>query len=338
MASGITIKDVAKKAGVSITTVSFVLNGRKDKVSAATVERVLSIAKELGYEPDASAITLRTKKTHTIGFILPDLENGYYAAIVKRLETALSEKSYTLLIGNSNNSMEKDLDYLREFASRHVDYVVYIPSQESLQPENQNILVKELENSGLNYLILDRETDTRTHWNIVNDDVYGATLAVEYLLKNGYRHIACVTGPDNVSSSKSRLHAYRSCLAAHGIAYESELVKEGNYDFDSGVRCVEKLLEEKREFDAIFAFNDLMAYGAYSALQNAGIQVGEQVGVVGYDDLVFSTLTTPPLTSVKPDLDELVRFTVNAMLSGGENKERIYVKPSLSVRRSAPSK
>lgn len=334
-----TIKDVAKKANVSVTSVSFIFNGKDYKVSQETKDVVLKAAKELGYRPDQTARSLRTHKTNTVGFICPDICNGYYSTIAKKLEDTLNEENYTLIIGNSAYTFEKEEKYINEFSSRGVDCLVIAPCADSLKDRaSESKLELALKNSGLRYLIVDRRTKFNKHFEIANDDVFGAKLMTNYLIDNGYQHIACITGPNNVSSSIDRLKGYKEALKEHNIDFDESLIKEGNYSNQSGISCIKSLLNEKREFDAVFAFNDLMAYGVYQVLNDNGINIPNEIAVVGCDDLYFSSLINPRLTSIKPSLDEMVAEVAKFVLNNENFFGTKLIKPSLSIKDSVRNK
>lgn len=331
----ITIKDVAKKANVSVTSVSFVFNGKDSKVSKETKELVLRVANELGYQPDNNARYLRTHKSNMVGFICPDICNGYYSTIAKKLEDKLNENNFTLLIGNSAYTIDKEINYIQEFAGRRVDYLAIIPCADSLKTnKNQAMLAKALKNSGLPYIVLDRRTNFDKHLELSNDDIYGSKMATSYLLDRGYKRIACITGPNNVSSSIDRLKGYAEALNEHGIEFDETIIKEGNYSNESGAKCALELLDDKVDFDAVFAFNDLMAYGVYQAFGERNISIPNDKAIIGCDDLYFSSLINPGLTTIKPDLDKMVDLISDAIVHGSNKEGSFAIKPSLVVRSS----
>lgn len=331
----VTIKDVAKKANVSVTSVSFIFNGKDYKVSKETKELVLKVADELGYHPDNNARSLRTHKSNTVGFICPDICNGYYSTIAKKIEDKLNKNNFTLLIGNSTYTLNKEINYIQEFAARRVDYLIIIPCADTLKTnKNQALLEKTLKESGLSYIVLDRRTNFDKHFELSNDDIYGAKLATSYLLDKGYKHIACITGPNNVSSSIDRLKGYIEALNEHNIRFDSSLIKEGNYSNESGIKCAKELLDENLDFDAVFAFNDLMAYGVYQAFGEHNISIPNDKAVIGCDDLYFSSLISPNLTTIKPNLDKMVDLISDVIESGKNRDGSIIIKPTLVIRSS----
>lgn len=331
----VTIKDVALKANVSVTSVSFIFNGKDYKVSKETKDLVLKVAEELGYHPDNNARSLRTHKSNTVGFICPDICNGYYSTIAKKLEDRFNEHNLTLIIGNSAYTIKKEINYIKEFAARRVDFLIIIPCADTLKSaKNQALLEKTLKENGLPYIVLDRRTNFDNHFEISNDDIYGGKIATSYLIEKGYKRIACITGPSNVSSSIDRLKGYMEALAEHNLKFDSSLIKEGNYSNESGVKCTKELLDEKLDFDAVFAFNDLMAYGVYQVFGENNISIPSEKAVIGCDDLYFSSLISPNLTTIKPDLDKMVDLIATHIFSGDINNHSIQIKPSLVVRSS----
>lgn len=335
----VTIKDVATKANVSVTSVSFIFNGKDYKVSPETKKLVLDVAQELGYHPDNMARSLRTHKSNTVGFICPDICNGYYSTIAKKLEDKLNEENITLLIGNSAYTLEKEIKYIQEFASRRVDFLIIIPCADSLKNnKNQAQLEKVLKECGLPFAVLDRRTNFNKHFEIANDDIYGAKIATTYLLEQGYRRIACITGPSNVSSSIDRLKGYKDALNEFNIDFDESLVKEGSYSNESGVRCVEELIKDNIDFDAVFAFNDLMAYGVYQVFGEHNISIPNDKAVVGCDDLYFSSLIIPQLTSIRPNLDEMISILSEMIINKTNRVGTHIIKPSLVIRNSVRGK
>ena len=331
----VTIKDVAKKANVSVTSVSFIFNGKDYKVSKETKELVLKVADELGYHPDNNARSLRTHKSNTVGFICPDICNGYYSTIAKKLEDKLNKNNFTLLIGNSTYTLNKEINYIQEFAARRVDYLIIIPCADTLKTnKNQSLLEKTLKESGLFYIVLDRRTNFDKHFELSNDDIYGAKMATSYLLDKGYKRIACITGPNNVSSSIDRLKGYIEALKEHNIRFDSSLIKEGNYSNESGIKCAQELLDENLDFDAVFAFNDLMAYGVYQTFGEHNISIPNDKAIIGCDDLYFSSLISPNLTTIKPNLDKMVDLISDVIISGKNRDGSIVIKPTLVIRSS----
>lgn len=333
-----TIKDIAKLSNTSITTVSFVLNGRHDKVSKETIENVQKIIKEIGYVPSINASSLKSGLTKSIGLIIPDIENEYYSRISKRLSNELDKLGYSLLILNSNDNFKKELIAIDSLVKRNIDYLIIAPSIEALKEENQNKFKEILENLPFEYLIIDRKVNFNNHISILNDDYYGAKLATEYLLSKGYKNIACITGPNDVSSSKERLRGYKDALKEEGVSFNKNYIFEGDYYFYSGKISALKIFENKN-IDAIFAFNDLMAYGVYESALKNNIKIGQDIALMGYDDNSFSSLIYPCLTSTRPNINKMCEKIIEVIFDKKPILDsEIKIKTKFIVRESVGSK
>ena len=328
----ITIKEIAKEANVSITAVSFVLNGKENSVSKETAERILSVCKKYNFKPNYIASSLKSKNCKTVGCIVPDLENNYYSRLIVRLEECLKEEGYTVLITSSGYSIENCLSSIDELLNRKVGYLVIIPPS-SLFYKNSEFANTVL-NLEIPYVVLDRKIGEDKNKAVVTDDVKGGYIATKYLLDKGYKRIAAITGPDSISSSANRLEGYKKALENAGISYDSSLIFEGDYRFESGEKIAKKIFEEKLDVDAIFAFNDLMAYGVYRASNECGKKIGTDIALIGYDDNRFSSLISPGLTTVRQDIDMLCKAVVEELFTEDRTPRLVSVEPTLVERES----
>ncbi|MCI5801361.1 MAG: LacI family DNA-binding transcriptional regulator [Oscillospiraceae bacterium] len=337
-----TIKDVAKKAGVSISTVSLVMNDRPVSLSPETRAAVLEAAKELGYRPNQLAVGLVTKKTNTIGLIIPDNSNIFFAAYTNHLEAAANELGYCLILGNSNGSPEKALHYLHLFADRGVDAIILAQS-EFADPEMTKKCLETVRSLRIPVLLIDRLFRTRSIEAVVLDHFEGGYLAARHLIDLGHRRIGCLCGPLGLTSFQERLAGFRQALEECGIPYDPALVAEGDLLVESAAAALPSLLRQK--VSAIFAFNDMMAYGVYKELYRLGIKIPEDISLIGFDDLFFSDVLQPPLTTVAQPLDKMARAAMLRLSqilkdeSAGECLTQLF-HPELKVRgsTSAPGK
>ncbi len=333
MNNQITIKHIAQEANVSITAVSFVLNGKENNVSKETAERILSVCKKYNFKPNYIASSLKSKTNRTVGCIVPDLENNYYARLIVRLEEYLREEGYTVLITNTGYDVEKCFSSIDEMLNRKVGFMVIIPPS-SFYYKNSDFAKTTL-NLEIPYVILDRKMGEDKNKAVVTDDVRGGYLATKYLLDKGHKRIAAITGPNETSSSLSRLEGYKKALEFAGISYDSSLVFEGDYRFESGEKIANKILDDKLDIDAIFAFNDLMAYGVYRASNEHGVKIGKDLSVVGYDDNRFSSLISPGLTTIRQDIDSLCKAVIEELFNEDRSPKLVSVEPTLVERESA---
>ena len=332
MNSQITIKEIAKEANVSITAVSFVLNGKENSVSKETAERILGVCKKYNFKPNYIASSLKSKNCKTVGCIVPDLENNYYARLIVRLEEYLKLEGYTALITSSGYDIDNCLNSIDELLNRKVGFLVIIPPS-SLFYKNSEFAKTTL-NLEIPYVVLDRKIGEDKNKAVVTDDVHGGYLATSYLINKGHKRIAAITGPNGTSSSVNRLDGYKKALEIAGISYDPSIVFEGDYRFESGEKFAKKIFDENKDVDAIFAFNDLMAYGVYRASIERGIKVGKEISLVGYDDNSFSSLISPGLTTIRQDIDALCKAVVEELFSEDRTPKLTSIEPTLVERES----
>ncbi len=335
--SQVTIKDVAKKANVSITTVSLVLNNKAESISEETIALVRKVCKELHYQRNYMAFSLKSKVTNTIGLILPNIDNAYYARISTCLDKLLTEKGYTLFTASSENDFKKEINLFKQMETRQVDYLIILPSSSSLSKNNRGVLEETLNDLQIKYVILDRKTGFNDHIEILNDDYYGSTLAMEYLVKHGHRRIACITGPENVSSSEERLRGYINTLNKYNIPVDKSLIYVGDYTFEKA-REISKDIIKRNDVDAIFAFNDMSAYAVYDIYTENDKKIGRDISVVGFDDNPFSSLISPSLTTVKQDVQEICKEAIEQLFSEDNKKHVVKILPTLVERKSVSGK
>jgi LacI family transcriptional regulator len=340
----VTIKDVAERANVSITTVSLVLNNKSSTISKETIEKVKKCAYEINYFPDPIAASMITKKTKTIGYILPNIENTFFAKIVKSVETELISNGYNLIISNSNESFERDKKAIMLLNRRNVDFLIYTPSIESLQKENINKINDLLSSNDTPYLLVDREILGLDCNKIVSDNEYGGYLATRHLIENGHKSIACISGPLEVSSAFNRYNGYLKALKEAGIDNNDKLLLIGNYSFESGYELGLELIK-RRGVTAVFVTNDLMAYGVIKACKEHKIKIPNDLSIVGYDDLFYSAILEVPLTSVNQNVGLIAKRVSDYVFNALKNKtvldsdvEKILIQPKLVIRNSVANK
>lgn len=330
-----TIRDIAEKAGVSITTVSLVLNGKELRIASATKKKIIRIANELNYRPNQLAVGLITKKTNTIGLIVPDISNTFFGEVAKGAEKEASSCAYNIILCNTNDNPDKDVEYLNILLDRGVDAVIMVPSANSADSMAKKCL-NLMEQCQKPLVLVDRIKMGEKHTSISVDHEQGGYIATKYLIENGHTRIGCITGPLGMLNSRLRFLGYKKALKDSDIRFQAKYVEEGNYHVEDGERLAEGLFENK--VTAIFAFNDLMAYGVYKAAAKHGCRIPEDISVVGFDDLFYSGIMEVPLTTIHQPSYEIGEAAVKriAELVKDENtkKEAIIFKPKLIVRNS----
>lgn len=329
-----TIKDIACATGLSVATVSLVLNNKGKNIPECTRDRIKTAAKDLNYRPDYTARSLVTGRSNTIGVIIPDISNSFFAETVRHIQLELDKYGYDIILCNSEEKMQNDVKYIGWLSSRRVDGLILTMSAESMDPENRSEIQGILENLKIPYIFLDRYFKSDTYKVMVDNADSGYKVA-KHLLLSGHRNIGVISGPTFLNSSTNRLKGFLKALEEEGVILPSENVLSGRYDMESGVSCGEKLIE--KGVSAIFAFNDLQAYGVLKCAAERGIKVPEQLSVVGFDDNFYSSILETKLTTVRQPIRQMALEVCRMMrnvLDGKETEKEIKLKAELILRDS----
>ncbi|MDF2964117.1 MAG: LacI family transcriptional regulator [Paenibacillus sp.] len=331
----ITIKDVAMQAGVSIATVSRVLN-EKDRVKKATKLKVEEAIRQLNFQPDHTARSMIIKETRTVGLIVPNLSNEYWALFSEVIQDKLWEYGYSLIVCSNNKNAEKERAHVQSFAVRRVDGIIFGSSALFGRPQNNDLeILKSFPSVSIDPTISGLNS-------VAGDNLQGATDAVEHLIQLGHRQIAYIGGP---TVSQQRELGYRNALMSHHLTLNESLIKRGADDTiqfsQFGYQSMVSLMESGEKFTAVFCGNDLIAIGAIRALEDRHINVPKQISVVGYDDINTAALYKPSLTTVRQPIREMGSAVVDLLLgimqSGGTElvPKKIVYQNQLVVRESS---
>jgi len=285
------MREVAERAGVSVTTVSHVINHTRP-VSEQLSERVKAAMDELGYQPNQLARSLRVGATHTIGLILPDSANPFFAEIARGIEDTGFEQGYSVIICNTDNDQQKEQLYVSVLLEKQVDGMIFVSAGESTQA------ISALRARRKPFVVVDRMVSNVETDSVMTDNARGGELAVTHLIQLGHRRIGCISGPSALSPSADRLTGYRNALEAHGIPVEEALIVKGDFHYQGGYAAALQLLTAPAPPTAIFALNDLMAIGAIAAAKKLGKRVPEDVSVIGFDDIDLAPYMSPALTTI----------------------------------------
>lgn len=316
----VTIREVAAYAGVSSATVSHVINGTRF-VSDTVREQVQKAMTELGYRPNALARSLRRGETRTLGLILPDSANPYFAEMGRAIEAAAFKRGYSVILCNTENDSEKELMYTEVLANKQVDGMIFVASGE------KNETLSQIARNGLPLVVVDREMGSLDLDTVTTNNYEGGLVATLYLLSLGHRLIACITGPSNITPSAERITGYREALRQANIPVDESLLVRGDFHAPSGYQCAMQLFQASPRPTAIFVCNDMMSIGVIRAASQLGLRIPEDVSIIGFDDIELASYTTPPLTSVAQPKEEIGQLVV-ALLT-----ERIK-NPTLPPRRN----
>jgi LacI family transcriptional regulator len=283
--------DVARKAGVSQTTVSRILNNSSMvSIPEETRQRVLLAMEELSYIPDLTARSLRTSKTYTIAAIIPDITNPYYPTFVRGIQDVAEENAYDLVIYNTDGDENKERHSLKSVAQNRVDGLIVVPFHISPEELLQiNIPTIQLTQKPLEPPNLD---------SIYIDNVAAAFTIVQHLIDRGYMRIGMIAGEEDTPPRKNRILGYQNAIALHHIPLDEVLVRGGDFTEAGGYVAMQELLKVNPRVDAVFAANDLMAMGALIAIREANLQVPADIAVAGMDDIPAARLVCPPLTTI----------------------------------------
>ncbi len=291
----VTIKQVAEKAGVSIQTISRVLNNRPD-VSPETRTRVEQIIKNLGYQPYAMARGLASKRTFTLGLISADFTDYWFAQVATAAEAEAHEHGYFFMLGTTGMNPQDEPKFLRLLTQRHVEGILFIRAEHLQDFEH----LRNLQQSGIPVVSTGFYLPGSEFSFIEVDNQDGARQATQHLLNLGHRQIAMITGPRGLNSVENRPQGFRQALQSAGVAPNPELIIEGqSWWHRAGYDGAQALLNKKLPFTALFAQNDRLARGAMMALNEASLKVPQDISIVGYDDIPEAEFAAPPLTTIR---------------------------------------
>ena len=323
------IQEVAKRAEVSVATVSRVINNNP-YVKDATRERVLKAIKELNYSPNLSGRILRCNETKVILVLLPTISNPFYSKAVTGIRHIAAKSGYLLLICNTESSAKKEMEYLEILMHKQADGAIVM---------SQELDIEQLERIGAHHPIVQcfeyRESESLSFVSIDNEKA--AYEAVSYLISIGHQRIGLVGCNTQYSSAQQREKGYRRALRDANIPLDSNLIIRGDYGFKSGYNCTGKLMEQKPT--AIFAISDMQAIGVVKALKSMGLSVPQDVSVVGFDNISFAEIYDPGITTVSQPTYKIgskaMSILINQMKGETSTPQQIIMKHRLVIRESA---
>src|ERR1700674_1253039 len=316
----ITMRDVAKSSGFSPATVSIVLNNAPlaRYIAPATKKRIEEGAKKLGYRPNAMARFLRSKRSHSVGVLFFDITDPFCTLIMRGVENALYQASYLSIFADAHNQRNRFERYLEMLLERHVEGLIVVANWLFVDIQ----LLADLSKRNIPAATIGWELPGDTISSVMVDNEAGGRLALEHLYQLGHRKIAFIRGPKMLIDSAPRWRGIQKFAHSAGLEIDSSLVVQlpdsldPNSSFESGHRYTEELLEQKKKFTAVMAFDDLTALGAIRALTKAGVKVPEQCSVTGFDDVALSALAAPSLTTVRQPMEAMGELAVNIVMEG----------------------
>lgn len=330
-----TIKDIAKAAGVSVTTVSRALNGYSD-VSEKTRQKIMLIAKELNYSPNTLARGLVMNVSKTIGLLVSGLnreseKDQIIFSILTGVNESVSEKDYDLILFNTNSSKQREKTYSQLCRERRVDGVII----QGIKTDDPYL--REVVESEIPCVLIDIPVHSENVGYVTTDNKIGAVKAVEHLISLGHENIGMINGHSKAFVSQKRQEGYTEALKKHGLPVNPDWIRNGQFEEETAFAEAKLLLQKNSEISAIFCASDLMALGALKAAKSLGRKVPEDLSVVGYDDIILSSYSNPPLTTISQNFFQLgyqaAHLLVN-MLEGKSEPQVVTMSTKLIKRNS----
>jgi LacI family transcriptional regulator len=326
------MKDVARLAGVSTSTVSHVINNDRF-VSEAIREKVDAAIKTLNYAPSALARSLKLNQTHTIGMLITASSNPFYSELVRGVERSCFERGYSLVLCNTEGDEQRMNRNLETLMQKRVDGLLLLCTETHLPSAEIMNRYPSIPTVMMDWAPFEGESDV-----IQDNSLLGGEMATQHLIDNGYTRIACIAGPQDKTPARLRLEGYRKAMLAAGLEIQPGYEIIGDFEFQGGFTAMNSLLSLDQPPHAVFTGNDAMAVGAYHALYQAGLSVPGNMAVVGYDDIELARYMTPPLTTIHQPKDELGELAVDVLIHRMAQptlaQQRLLLTPELVERGS----
>ncbi|MBN1302047.1 MAG: LacI family DNA-binding transcriptional regulator [Melioribacteraceae bacterium] len=335
----ITLVDIAKKAGLSVSTVSRILNGqqRKYRISDKSANLVFKVAEELNYKPNALARGLRLKKTHTLGLVVPDISNPFFAFITRIIQLHAHNNGYSLIVCNTDENIESEVEQVNLLISKGVDGFIIMPVG------TQSDHIEYLINNELPVVLLDRTLANVKAGMVLVDNFKGSYDATQHLINKGHTAIAIVLGLRNTSTTNERLEGYKQALIDNGIEINEKYIVGNDFRIETGYIETKFLVNLEKPPTAIFATSDIITVGALKALAEENLKIPDDISLVAFDDTDFAPYLSAPLTVVKQPKELMGEIAVKLLIEEIQNghdefeKPKIILKPKLVIRNSVVS-
>lgn len=302
-----TIKDVCKLAGVSVATVSRVINN-SGYVKEETKDKIVQAMKVLNYIPNTMARGLAGKNTSTVALLLPDILNPYFPEVARSIEDSANQHGFNVILCNSDNNSGKEAAYIELLKSKKVDG--FIIASYTMQPEQ----IVQLMNEKIPVVVIDRIFNKHQIVSYICKNKQGAIMAVQHLLDQGCKRIAHIAGPASAQSAVDRMLGFEEKCVSEGVFVPS-LIGMGNFRKEDGFKVMNTLLAAHPDIDGVFAANDLMAIGALKAILLSGRKVPEDIKVIGFDDIPLTTTVIPELSSIRQPIYEIGTMAMDALMN-----------------------
>lgn len=325
-----TLLDIAKAVEVSKTTVSLVLNRKPINVSEETKKRIFKAAEELNYIPNSLARSLTTNKSYTIGCIIPDIQNPFFAEMTKAIEIEAENHGYNMILCNTFNSGKKEEEHIKLLISKLIDGVIIVPSG----AKNKGIDI--LKSNKIPFVIADRMvSDYKDVNGVFSDNENGIKLGVEHLLNKGHKNIAFISG-NQEGLANSRVNYFKKIASDYEI-FKEERIECADFSIEGGMAATEKIMSKGISIDSIFYSSDVMAIGGMKYLLRNGYRIPEDISVLGYDNIAMSSFIEPELTTIAQPIYKMGEEAFKLLMKAAENKisvEEVKLSPFLVERKT----
>ncbi len=325
----VTIKDIAKALGFSTSTVSRALRDSHE-ISAPTKEKVLLYAKSINYRPNPIALSLKEKRSRTIGIIVPEIANSYFSQLINGIESVAIEQNYNVLISQTQENLQKENDVINYMCSRSVDGIIISVSSET----KDDSLLKEINERGMPVICIDRIVDDLDTYKIVLNNYRAGYDATIHLLKNGFARIAVLAGSKFVSNTNERIAGYKDALDKYNIKFDESLIAYCDYGglVSSEVQAaMQKLMSKNNKPDAIFATSDKLTTNCLRYCSAKKIEIPKQLAMIGFSNLDLTDLLFTPLTIVKQPAFDMGKVAANYLLKTIESKRPPYKYETITL-------
>ncbi len=326
------ITDIAKKTGLSITTVSRVLNGKSEqfRISEKSQKIVKAAAKELNYVPNQYAANLRTGKSNTIALIIPSLDNPFFAGIASNINTEIRKHGYSTIIADSDEKLDIEQTEFRQLISKNIEGIIIVPCGD------QSEHIKNAQDQGLHVVCIDRYFENLDIPFVSTDNYQGAFAATKYLIENGHSSITCIQGVMHSTPNRLRVKGFQDALKEAGL--ESNNIAGDDFTFQNGYLETKLLLQQQEHPTAIFALSNTIAMGCMKALKEEDVRVPEDISIITFDDHPYLDYLSTPLSCVAQPVSDISKIAVKFLFSKIENKDvktsQVLLKPTIKLRDS----
>jgi DNA-binding LacI/PurR family transcriptional regulator len=331
----VTIKDIAEELGISPSTVSRALKDHPD-ISPDTRKAVRELADKLHYEPDAIALSLKSRQTRILGLVIPDVVHHFFSTVISGIEQVASEAGYQIMICHSNETYEREVQSIHALLCSRVDGIMVSVSKDTRNYDHFRKVIQE----EVPLVFFDRVCEEIETDRVEVDDYFGAYRAVEHLIEQGCRHIVHFAAPQTLTIGRNRMNGYMQALRDHNLSIDPDLIIKCD-TYEQGIEVTEQIIQSKLTFDGIFAVNDLTAVGAMQVIKKHGIAIPEEVAIVGFTNGQITEIADPPLSSVEQHGYEMGTEVARLLLDRLMRKDNDYppkikiIKTKLDIKQSS---